>query len=547
MPTIQEVRQKYPQYNDLTDNQLAGALHKKFYSDVPIGQFYASIGLGQAPNAAAKADRELQSASFGDVARSAESGVRSGIGTLIGTPGDMRDAIIRGGDWAGRKLGILDDTPEHRATVEAHLGAAGKVLSPSSAQANDRIQELTGKYHEPQSTAGKYARTIGEFAPAALMGPGGVARRAAMAIIPGAMSEAAGQGTEGKAAEPFARAGAALAGGVGTAMAGAKRAIPQMAKAAPSGQAVKAATDQMYDTLRKAGITYDANSYGKFVVDLARKFKADGFREAQAPKAADVLKYLGEHIGKSPDFADLDSIRKSAGELARSIDPTERRFAAIIVDQLDDWQRAAPLATNGSIPANQVAPLMKQAREMASRNIKNRQVEDMIEAAKTYQSGYESGLRNQASNFLRSKKVRGWTTAELKALQTVAKGTPLSNVLGSIGRGGLDPTNTGNRSLLGPSVTGAAGALMGGGSNPMTAALAIAGATGAKFASKAMTQKAANNLSGVIRAGKAAQGKFTKLGKAEQLRMLVRQMLAAENASIPLRQEPVPQFQGRNR
>lgn len=45
MPTIAEVRAKYPQYNDLSDEALANALHKKFYSDMPEADFKAKIGL----------------------------------------------------------------------------------------------------------------------------------------------------------------------------------------------------------------------------------------------------------------------------------------------------------------------------------------------------------------------------------------------------------------------------------------------------------------------------------------------------------------------
>lgn len=42
---IQEVRQKFPQYNDLSDQELASALHSKFYSDIPFSQFSQQIGL----------------------------------------------------------------------------------------------------------------------------------------------------------------------------------------------------------------------------------------------------------------------------------------------------------------------------------------------------------------------------------------------------------------------------------------------------------------------------------------------------------------------
>lgn len=45
MPTIAEIRDKYPQYKDMTDEALADALHRKFYSDMPREQFDFSVGM----------------------------------------------------------------------------------------------------------------------------------------------------------------------------------------------------------------------------------------------------------------------------------------------------------------------------------------------------------------------------------------------------------------------------------------------------------------------------------------------------------------------
>jgi len=42
---IQSIRSQYPQYSDLSDQQLADALHNKYYSDMPKNQFYSKIGL----------------------------------------------------------------------------------------------------------------------------------------------------------------------------------------------------------------------------------------------------------------------------------------------------------------------------------------------------------------------------------------------------------------------------------------------------------------------------------------------------------------------
>lgn len=45
MISINDVRKKYPQYNDLSDQQLADSLHSKYYSDMPKEDFYNKIGL----------------------------------------------------------------------------------------------------------------------------------------------------------------------------------------------------------------------------------------------------------------------------------------------------------------------------------------------------------------------------------------------------------------------------------------------------------------------------------------------------------------------
>lgn len=45
MDMLQDLRSKFPQYNDMSDDELAGAFHQKFYADMPREQFNAKIGL----------------------------------------------------------------------------------------------------------------------------------------------------------------------------------------------------------------------------------------------------------------------------------------------------------------------------------------------------------------------------------------------------------------------------------------------------------------------------------------------------------------------
>jgi len=42
---IQEIRGKYPQYSDMSDEQLASAIHQKYYADLPYDQVSSKIGL----------------------------------------------------------------------------------------------------------------------------------------------------------------------------------------------------------------------------------------------------------------------------------------------------------------------------------------------------------------------------------------------------------------------------------------------------------------------------------------------------------------------
>lgn len=45
--TLEQIRQQYPQYNHLSDEDLATRLHQKFYSGMPQEEFFSRVGLGQ--------------------------------------------------------------------------------------------------------------------------------------------------------------------------------------------------------------------------------------------------------------------------------------------------------------------------------------------------------------------------------------------------------------------------------------------------------------------------------------------------------------------
>ena len=56
---LKSFRQQYPQYDAVSDEQLANALHTKYYSNIPLDQFYSKIGLTPTP-------AETPDATFGE-------------------------------------------------------------------------------------------------------------------------------------------------------------------------------------------------------------------------------------------------------------------------------------------------------------------------------------------------------------------------------------------------------------------------------------------------------------------------------------------------
>ena len=119
--------------------------------------------------------------------------------------------------------------------------------------------------------------------------------------------------------------------------------------------------------------------------------------------------------------------------------------------------------------ASNVGGTLTEAREIWSRLKKSEVIDHAIENASAAQAGVEAGLRNEFRSLWRargSKKMRGFTDAELGAIKSVSEGNLSANVLRRIGSlgGGLDAS----RNMLNLMGGVAGGAAIGG---PVGAAL----------------------------------------------------------------------------
>ena len=83
MATLEDIRKQYPQYSDISDEQLLKGFHQKFYSDMPFSEFSAKIGYTQ------KAEKEQ----LPDVRSSLMA--ETGGGAAVGRPRRGRAAEVQ--------------------------------------------------------------------------------------------------------------------------------------------------------------------------------------------------------------------------------------------------------------------------------------------------------------------------------------------------------------------------------------------------------------------------------------------------------------------
>lgn len=149
MPTIADIRAQYPQYNDIGDAELTVALHRKYYSDMPLEVFAGKIGFDPA-----KAKRIAAfPQSMENIAKDQESynptnGMRAGPSMSIGPGGRPvfgSDGLFMAG--AGK---FFSDTGRGIQQIGAEVADA---VSPRQQSLSDLV---TG--NKPSRAADLYAQ-----------------------------------------------------------------------------------------------------------------------------------------------------------------------------------------------------------------------------------------------------------------------------------------------------------------------------------------------------------------------------------------------------
>jgi hypothetical protein len=422
------------------------------------------------------------------------------------------------------------------------IPGAGAVLpfAPTSETLEHGVEHVAGPIYEPQTTAGKFARTAGEFLPAAALPGGGeakvVERLGKMVLAPALASEAAGQLTEGTPLEPVARiAGAALApaaiGRLGS------RSV-RAAAAIPTSEAIGDAAEHGYKSVRDLGVQFKPEALSNLAGTVEQSLMRDGLRPSLARKTFDVLGDLrNPPAGATADFADVAALRRVLGKVAALPDQTESMAASRMIDHLDRFldNPAASDVLHGD--AQEAARLYKEANANYAAMKRSETLAGKVEAAEEQAASANSGanvenaMRQRVRDILKSPKLRrGYSPEEIVAMQSVVRGTAPQNVLRMIGN------LLGGGGGLGAIAAGSAAALAGAGTGAVAVPLA---GYGIKKLGNAIMRGRVNALDELIRSRAPAAA---AANAARQAAAVARQQQLLRNARMGVLPAAIPAF-----
>lgn len=382
---------------------------------------------------------------MGEVAADAGKSIVSGVGegmmgiaTLPSTIGGLMDAGFE------RLTGINPNPP---GTIPSAGGLAQRAY-----------QE--GVAYQPQTTLGEFGRTVGNYLPGMMLGG-----TAPQMIAAGLGDELAGQLTEGTAAEPYARFGGAMAGGMGAAALQSKLARNSAAR---NFVRQNSDTQRLFDDavdLYERGHARNVQIQPDDTAQLAGQMRDIASRQGLISPSGQVLEdsSVRQALGWIDDFQSgpvntrqTQTLRGLLGDMAGKKDKTIAKAGVQMKKALDDFLEPR-------------VPEFKQANAMMRRaklGEKADQIQELaLDTAENYsQSGLDNALRQEFRKLNRDiikGKVKGLRPdqeeaialitnpgAVHKAARYVGKAAPRGTIsFGLVGAPAAVGTMTGNPAL----------------------------------------------------------------------------------------------------
>lgn len=368
------------------------------------------------------------------------------------------EKLAQAGDYVGSGVGVSPVAEEN------------VVRRPDRADIPRRI--------EGSPLAGAIANTAIQSLPALLSRR--VATDASARTSPVVTPAAAGEGAAAGEAATAAERSAGLA---------------KVPEAAPTKEALKAASQAAYKRAEDAGAVISQDSFGKAQQVMASMLEKEGIDPTLHPSTTAALKRFTAEKGPIT-LEKLETLRRIAKDAESTQVPADRRLASRMVDTIDNF--AETLAQKDfSAGSPEAVAALKEARDLWSRSRKAETLDELVQRAQLSApnfsaSGMENALRTEFRNLAKNPaRMRVFTAEERAAIQKVAKGGATENALRMLGK--FAPTGA-----ISTAISGTAGFMAGG---PVGAMALPAMGGAARYAATRMTMRNVERANELVRRG----------------------------------------------
>jgi hypothetical protein len=216
---------------------------------------------------------------------------------------------------------------------------------------------------------------------------------------------------------------------------------PAKAASVPSVAELKSAASAGYQSSEVKGLVIKPEAVQSLSQSIVTKLSDAGLDENLAPKTFGILSKLD----KAPEGAvvtgdNLQSLRRTLGNAAGSIDPTERLAAKSAMETLDGFLSSIPTESVVAGDATKAAQTLGTARAnyasaMQAENIDKKaiQAELRAAAANSGQNVANTVRQRMADIILKPAERRGYTPDELAQMEKIVRGGIIDNALRGAG------------------------------------------------------------------------------------------------------------------
>lgn len=358
-----------------------------------------------------------QPSTISDVATSFGRGVAKDAIALAGLPGDVAGFVGKGVEKGGEMLGLAPRPVPKLSGL------------PTSEDIKGGVEGVIGELGKPKTTAGKYAESVGEFVPSALIGPGGPITKAATTIGGGLGAEAGGELGETFGHPEAGRFIGGFAGGVGAGVGAAETVERRLSKALPGQAKNYKASKAAYKMVQNAGVWIDPTASTQFIDGLDQTLQNNFITKAGV--GAPIFSALDK--ARDGDLAELMDLHSRLGKIKPN--RGELYEAAVIArpeirDFIENLQHPQLISGNAQF----VSSVWDFARDTWRTHAKLSEIEQAAEAADVRRLATGRGMnwntfRQEFKKILLSDdKTRGYSNEAIEKIEKVVKGSLVQNV-----------------------------------------------------------------------------------------------------------------------